>query len=197
MNIRPVTLEGRFVRLEPLRREHTDRLIEIGVGFGIFRWYPMAVDNAEDMRRYVAYSLGEAERGALVPFVTVERASNQIVGATNFMAIDRPNRRLEIGGTWLGVPWQRTPCNTEAKYLQLTHCFEDLGCVRVEFKTDSLNQASRAALARIGAVEEGTLRNHMICPGNRLRHSVYFSILDSEWPAVKQGLEKRLQSSPS
>ncbi len=193
MDIRPVTLEGRFVRLEPMRPEHAERLIEIGVGFDLFRWYPFAIDTPEEMRAYVARSLKEAERGVMLPFVTIERASNQIVGSTSYLAIDRANRRLEIGSTWLGTAWQRTPCNTEAKLLQLTHCFETLGCIRVEFKTDSLNQRSRAALQRIGAVEEGTFRNHMICPGNRLRHSVYFSILDSEWEHVKQRLARMLE----
>lgn len=192
MNIQPTTLEGRFVRLEPMSLEHYDALAAIGLGHDIFRWYPYAVDTKDDMLAYVRSSLAGREAGTALPFTTIERATGQVVGSTSYLAIDRRNRRLEIGSTWLGVPWQRSVCNTEAKYLQLTHCFEELGCVRVEFKTDSLNTRSRAALLRIGAVEEGTFRNHMICPGNRLRHSVYFSIIDSEWPAVKQRLEERL-----
>jgi RimJ/RimL family protein N-acetyltransferase len=192
MDVQPTTLEGRFVRLRPMSLEDGDAFAAIGLGHDIFRWYPFAVDTKEDMLTYVRGSLAAQAAGASLPFTTIDRATGQVVGSTSFLAIDRGNRRLEIGATWLGVPWQRSACNTEAKYLQLRHCFEDLGCVRVEFKTDSLNAPSRAALLRIGAVEEGTFRNHMICPGDRLRHSVYFSIIDSEWPAVKRRLEEKL-----
>ncbi len=108
------------------------------------------------------------------------------------MNIDGPNRRVEIGATWIAKPWQRTAINTEAKYLMLRHAFETLGCIRVELKTDALNQKSRDAILRIGAKEEGTLRQHMITSTGRLRDSVYFSILDSEWPKVKADLEARL-----
>ena len=189
----PVTLEGRYVWLEPMRPEHDDAFIAIGLGHDIFRWSPIALDSADDMRTYVRTALDGQAQGTVVAFTTIEKTTGQVIGSTRFLSIDRTNHRLEIGATWLGVPWQRSACNTEAKYLQLRHCFEDLGCVRVEFKTDSLNAPSRAALARIGAVEEGTFRNHMICPGGRLRHSVYFSVIDSEWPRVKQLLEQRLR----
>jgi RimJ/RimL family protein N-acetyltransferase len=192
MDIRPVTLEGRFVRLEPMQLEHCDGLADIGLGDDIFRWFPYAVETKADMLAVVRSSLAGRDAGTWLPFTTIERATGKIAGSTSFLAIDRGNRRLEIGATWLGVAWQRTPCNSEAKYLQLRHCFEDLGCVRVEFKTDLLNTRSRAALQRIGAIEEGTFRNHMICPGGRLRHSVYFSVIDSEWPQVKRRLEDML-----
>ena len=192
MNIQPVTLEGRFVRLVPLSLEHYDAFAEIGLGHDIFRWFPFAVDNKDEMLSYVRGMLAMRDAGISLPFTTIERASGRIVGSTSYLVIDRANRRLEIGSTWLAPPWQRSACNTEAKYLQLRHCFEELGCIRVEFKTDSLNAKSRAALLRIGAVEEGTFRNHMICPGNRLRHSVYFSIIDTEWPKVKEALEQKL-----
>jgi len=192
MDIQPVTLEGRFVRLEPMRLEHFEAFAEIGLGNDIFRWYPFAVDTRDEMLAYVRSSLAGRDAGAALPFTTIERATGRIAGSTSYLAIDRGHRRLEIGSTWLGVPWQRSPCNSEAKYLQLRHCFEELGCNRVEFKTDALNTRSRAALLRIGAVEEGTFRNHMVCPGGRLRHSVYFSIIVSEWPAVKQRLEQML-----
>jgi RimJ/RimL family protein N-acetyltransferase len=109
------------------------------------------------------------------------------------MSIDPPNRRLEIGSTWIAPKWQRTAINTEAKLLMLTYAFEELKSIRVEFKTDSLNTQSRTAIARLGAVEEGTFRNHMVTQGGRLRHSVYFSIIDSEWPAVKSRLETALK----
>ena len=197
MHVSPVILEGRMVRLEPMRMEHYDALAAIGLGHDIFRWYPFAVDTEADMLAYVRNCLAAQAAGTLVPFTTIERATRQVVGSTSFLNIDRANRHLEIGGTWLGVPWQRTACNTEAKYLQLRHCFEELGCIRVEFKTDSNNIRSQEALRRIGAVEEGTFRNHMICPGNRLRHSVYFSVIDAEWPAVKERLEGMLERSRS
>ena len=195
MNPQPVALEGRVVRLEPLRPEHTEAFIEIGLGHDIFRWFPYAVDTADDMRKVVRTLLADHAAGRVVPFATIEQTTGRVVGSTSFLNIDRSHRRLEIGATWLGLPWQRTACNTEAKYLQLRHCFEALGCVRVEFKTDALNQRSRAALQRIGAVEEGIFRNHMICPGGRLRHSVYFSVIDSEWPAVQRRLEGMLRTT--
>lgn len=178
--------------MEPLRLEHVEDLAAIGVGHDIFRWFPFAVDTKEDMLTYVRTGLAAQEAGTALPFVTIELASGRIAGATSLLAIERTHRRLEIGATWLGEAFQRTACNTEAKFLQLRHCFEDLGCVRVEFKTDALNAPSRAALARIGAVEEGTFRNHLICPGGRLRHSVYYSIIDSEWPAIKHHLQQLL-----
>jgi RimJ/RimL family protein N-acetyltransferase len=189
----PVTLEGRYIRLVPLRAEHVSAFIAIGLGHDIFRWFPWAVETPAEMRAFIAYLLDAQAKGVAVPFTTVEKASGAIVGSTSFLAIDRANHRLEIGATWLGVPWQRSACNTEAKLVQLRHCFEDLGCVRVEFKTDGFNQRSRAALKRIGAVEEGTFRQHMVCPGGRLRDSVYFSVIDSEWPQVQQRLSQLLR----
>ena len=192
---RPVTLAGRFVRLEPMREEHLERLVEIGVGRDIFRWFPFAVETPEEMASYVAMAMAGMRAGVAIPFVTVLRATGEVVGSTTFLNIDRANRRLEIGATWLGVPWQRTACNTEAKYLQLRHCFEELGCARVEFKTDALNARSRAALLRIGAIEEGTLRSHMVCPGGRMRDSVYFSVIEPEWAAVRRGLEAKLAAA--
>ena len=129
----------------------------------------------------------------MLVWVTVSREIGEPVGATGYLNIDRHNRGLEIGGTWITPQWQRTACNTEAKYLQLRNAFETLGCIRVEFKTASLNAKSRAALLRIGAVEEGTMRNHIIMPDGRLRHSVYFSVIESKWPAVKARLEGMLE----
>ena len=115
------------------------------------------------------------------------------MGSTRFAAIDRVNRRVEIGWTWVAAPWQRTVVNTEAKYLMLRHAFEELGCIRVELKTNSLNTRSRNAMVRIGAKEEGVLRNHMINEDGSLRHTVYYSIIDAEWPEVKARLEEKLQ----
>lgn len=180
-----------------MRADHADAFIEIGLGHDIFRWFPYAVETPADMRRFVDAALDAQAKGLAVPFTTIEKASGRVVGSTSFLNIDRANGRLEIGATWLGVRWQRTACNTEAKLLQLRHCFEELGCVRVEFKTDSLNERSRAALRRLGAVEEGTLRHHMICPGGRLRDSVYFSVLDSEWLQVKARLKEKIRRTDS
>jgi RimJ/RimL family protein N-acetyltransferase len=194
MNVRPVTLEGRYVRLEPLGPEHVDALVKLAAGKGIFRYFPIQIDTADEVRGYLDYCRATMSSGQGVTFATVSLAEERPVGTTSFLAIDPANRRLEIGGTWIASEWQRTACNTEAKYLQMRHAFEELGCVRVEFKTDSLNERSRAALLRIGAVQEGTLRNHMIVqPSGRNRHSVYFSVIDSEWPSVKAGLEVKLQ----
>lgn len=194
MDPQPVTLAGRYVRLEPLGPQHFDALVEVGAGRGIFQYFPIQVESPEEVRGYLAYCVQQMEVGLGVTFATVSLADSRPVGGTSFLAIDRANRRLEIGGTWISPDWQRTACNTEAKYLQLRHCFEELGAVRVEFKTDSLNEKSRGALARIGAVEEGTFRNHMIVqPSGRHRHSVYFSVIDSEWPDVKVRLESMLR----
>jgi len=189
---RPITLTGRFVRLEPLSETHVEALVEVAANKGIFRYFPMQIDTADEVRAYLGHCLAGLKFGDTITFATISLAEDRPVGTTTFLAIDRANRRLEIGGTWLAPDWQRTACNTEAKYLQMRHAFEDLGAVRVEFKTDSLNERSRAALTRIGAVEEGTMRNHIIVPGPRHRHSVYFSVIDSEWPSVKARLEEML-----
>lgn len=193
IDAQPVTLEGRYVRLVPLRLEHVSAFAAIGLGHDIFRWFPWSIETPAEMKTFVAYLLDSQKQGIAIPFTTIEKSSGLIVGSTSFLAIDRANHRLEIGATWLGPQWQRTACNSEAKLLQLQHCFETLGCIRVEFKTDSHNVRSRAALTRIGATEEGTFRNHMICPGGRVRHSVYFSVIDSEWPQVKQRLTDGLR----
>lgn len=192
MQVGPVTLIGRHVRLEPLSPSHYERLVAIGAGQGIFRWFPYEIEAAENLTLYLHGCQAAMQAGTLIAFATIEQAADSAIGATCFLNIDAAHRRLEIGGTWIAPPWQRTAANTEAKYLQLRHAFEILGAVRVEFKTDALNERSQAALARIGAVREGTLRSHMICPGERLRDSVYFSVIASEWPAVKQRLERRL-----
>lgn len=193
MNPQPVTLTGKYVRLEPLGPQHLDALVEAGSGRGIFRFFPIRIESPDEVRAYLEYCMQQMASGDGVTFATVSLAAGRPVGGTSFLNIDRANRRLEIGGTWISPDWQRTACNTEAKYLQLRHCFEELACVRVEFKTDSLNERSRAALARIGAFEEGTMRNHMIVqPSGRYRHSVYFSVIESEWPAVKALLEAKL-----
>jgi len=158
----------------------------------IFRWIPYRLESLDDFRKFNQQVLAEQQRGMSVPFATFERDTNQIVGTTRFMNMDLANRKVEIGSTWIAPPWQRTVVNTEAKYLMLRHAFEAWKCLRVELKTDALNQRSRRAILRLGAKEEGTLRKHMLTWDGRQRDSVYFSILDTEWPEVKARLEQRL-----
>lgn len=190
----PITLEGAAVRLEPISRGHAELFWQIAKNDLdiIFRWIPYSMKTPEDFQRLVEKALSEQERGESVVFATVERASGRVIGSTRFMNIDRGNRRVEIGSTWIAPAWQRTAINTEAKYLMLRHAFEVWGCVRVELKTDALNDRSRNAILRIGAKEEGTLRRHVVTWTGRIRDSIYFSILDLEWPAVRQKLEERI-----
>ena len=187
----PITLEGSVVRLEPLRRDHAELFWEAAKDDldDIFQWIPYRMKSKEDFRLVVGKAFAEQQRGESVVFATVERSSGKVIGSTRFMNIDRANRRVEIGSTWIAPAWQRTAVNTEAKYLMLRHAFEVWKCFRVELKTDALNQKSRNAILRIGAKEEGTLRRHVITWTGRVRDSVYFSILDSEWPEVKEKLQ--------
>jgi len=193
----PVTLEGSFVRLEPVRRDHAELFWDAAKNSleDIFRWIPYAMKTREDFRTLIDKAFAEQERGESVVFATVERSSGRVVGSTRFMNIDCANRRVEIGSTWIAPAWQRTAVNTEAKYLMLRHAFEVWGCIRVELKTDALNQKSRTAILGIGAKEEGTLRRHLVTWTGRVRDTVYFSILDNEWPGVKAALESRLAAS--
>lgn len=194
MNIRPETLEGEFVRLEPLRFEHLPDLCEIGVDESIWLWTANVIENENDMRRYIETALEEFIRKVSLPFVTIEKGSNKIVGSTRFGNIDVKNRRAEIGWTWINPTWQRTFINTEAKFLMLAHAFETWNCVRVELKTDVLNEKSRNAIRRLGAIEEGILRRNAITDTGRIRDTVYYSILDSEWRGVKAHLENKLKN---
>jgi RimJ/RimL family protein N-acetyltransferase len=197
MIVTPVTLEGRHVRLEPLAKGHLAGLARVGLDKELWRWIPTPVRTQEDMAAYIETALQEQERGVALPFAILEKATGRAIGSTRYGNIDRVHHRVEIGWTWVARDWQRTAMNTEAKYLLLKHAFETLGCLRVELKTDSLNEQSRAAILRIGAKEEGIFRNHMITASGRIRHSVYFSIIDSEWPAVKARLETMLNSRVS
>jgi RimJ/RimL family protein N-acetyltransferase len=159
----------------------------------IWQWWRVPPpDDAAGMATLVAADLAQAAAGTLVPFVQVEAATGRAVGRTNYMDISARDRGLEIGGTWVGRPWQRTGINTEAKYLLLCHAFEDLGAVRVQLKTDRRNRQSQAAIERLGAVREGVLRRHMIVRDGHVRDTVMYSILDHEWPAVKARLEALL-----
>jgi RimJ/RimL family protein N-acetyltransferase len=194
-----VTLEGSFVRLEPVRREHAHLFWEVAKNDleDIFRWIPYSMKTPDDFQKLIDKAFEEQARGESIVFATVERSSGRAIGSTRFMNIDRANRRVEIGSTWIAPPWQRTAVNTEAKYLMLRHAFEVWKCFRVELKTDALNEKSRNAIFRIGAKEEGTLRRHVITWTGRVRDSVYFSILDDEWPAVNAKLEAKLAATLS
>src|SRR6267142_2031422 len=194
MNVAPVILEGSHVRLEPLAKAHLAGLVLVGLDEELWRGIPAPVRTTEEMGAYIDTALEEQKRGVSLPFALIEKATGRAIGSTRYGSIDRTHRRAEIGWTWVAREWQRTAVNTEAKYLLLRHAFETLGCIRVELKTDSLNEKSRAAILRIGAREEGTFRNHMITANGRIRHTVYFSILDSEWPDVKIRLESKLHS---
>ena len=201
MSANPVTsiftLEGTHVRLEPLRSEHADMLWEIAKEHreDLFRWIPYRLESLDDFRHFNRHVLDEQQRGLTVPFATYERKTGHIAGTTRYMNIDMANRKVEIGSTWIAPRWQRTAVNTEAKYLMLQHAFETWKCLRVELKTDSLNQRSRDAILRLGAKEEGTLRKHMLTWNGRQRDSVYFSILDTEWPQVKAQLESKMKKN--
>lgn len=192
IRVEPVVLEGEHVRLEPLSLAHLQGLCDIGIVEELWRWIPVPVATPEQMKAYIDLALTERANGMSMPFAQIERASGRVIGSTRYMNIEKAHRRLEIGSTWIAPAWQRSAINTEAKYLLLRHAFEDLGCMRVELKTDSLNEKSRAAILRIGAKQEGIFRNHMITSTGRVRHTVYFSVIDSEWPGVKAELERRL-----
>jgi RimJ/RimL family protein N-acetyltransferase len=194
MKIDPVTLEGEFVRLEPMRIEHIEPLYTAGADESLWRWTTNFVTDISDMRTYVETALEDFERRFALPFVTIDKAENVIVGSTRLGNIDTKNRRAEIGWTWINPNWQRTFINSEAKLLMLTHAFETWNCVRVELKTDVFNEKSRNAIQRIGAKEEGILRRHMLTYSGRFRDSVYFSIIDSEWQDVKENLSAKLRS---
>ncbi len=190
--LQPIPLVGRHVRLEPLTREHHGALCEVGLAEQLWRWTPLQVHSAGDMLVYIETTLRAQDKELEMPFATVDAASGKVIGSTRFMNIEGTHRRLEIGSTWIAPAWQRTAINTEAKYLMLCHAFGPLACHRVEFKTDSLNQKSRDAILRIGAKQEGIFRNHMITASGRVRDTVWFSIIESEWPQIKLELERKL-----
>jgi RimJ/RimL family protein N-acetyltransferase len=192
----PVTLQGSVVRLEPMLSSHADLFWEAAgdAAEEIFRWFPYRLQSRADFEVYVNRILADQGRGVSLPFATVDQKSGAIIGGTCFLARDANNRRVEIGSTWLVPAWQRTAANTEAKLLMLGYAFETWKCIRVELKTDARNQRSQKAMLRLGAKEEGTLRQHVICWDGHLRDTVYFSVLDSEWPTVKDNLISRLAS---
>ena len=192
MGLTPLVLDGTAVRLEPLGLHHLDGLTEVGLDPTLWTTTTTRVTSREEMRSYVMEALAEQAAGTALPFATVERASGIVVGSTRFANAAPEHRRVEIGWTWIAPRWQRTVVNTEAKYLMLRHAFDVMGMRRVELKTSTTNAASRNAMLRIGATEEGILRQHMLRWDGSSRDSVYFSVLDGEWPVVKRRLETML-----
>lgn len=188
----PFSLAGRFIRLAPLRIDDLDGLCAIGLEPLLWQSTTIQVVTRSDMEAYVRSALDAQDRGTAMPFAIYEQSTDKLIGSTRFHSIDIGHRHLEIGFTWLGLPWQRTSANTEVKYLMLRHAFESMGCIRVEFRADTENEKSRRALKRIGASEEGTLRQFRISPHRGIRDMVVYSILREEWPQVKSGLESKL-----
>ena len=187
-----MTLENDHVRLEPLQREHALALGDVGAEPSIWTWFYTAPTTPTLMHEWVDSLIALRDGGRHLPFAIVERGGDRVVGSTSLGNLALEHRRLEIGWTWVAPAWQRTAVNTAAKRLLLGHAFDDLGCERVEFKTDAANERSRAAILRLGAIEEGTLRHHMRRPDGTWRDSVYFSLLADEWPAVRERLDVRL-----
>ena len=187
-DVRPIVLEGRHVRLEPLALDHADPLAEAGADPAIFRWFAGRPGPPGGFRAWIEQALDELARGVSLPFATTDARTGRVIGSTRFMNIVPTHLRVEIGSTWLAPDVQRTGANREAKFLMLRHAFETWHVRRVEFKTHALNVQSRTALARLGAVEEGTLRKHIVMDDGSPRDSVYFSVIDDEWPALKARL---------
>ena len=193
MELVQTPLEGRHVRLEPLDfQKHWDGLLAIAMEPALWRYTTAKIRTAGDLERYLNEALAERDAGRAMPYATVHRASGQIAGCTRFGNIERRHRRVEIGWTWVGEHYQRTGVNTEAKYLMFRAAFEDWGFRRVELKTASVNEKSKSAMRRLGLIEEGTLRKHMLNDDGGSRDTVYFSVVDDEWPAMKARLEGML-----
>ena len=190
--LEPVTLEGSIVRLEPLSLDHVPALAEVALDPAIWRWTIARPTTEAELRTWAEAAIAGREAGTELPFATIDIATGRPIGSSRYMNIALDHRRLEIGWTWVAPAFQRTGANREAKLLMLGHAFDTLGCRRVEFKTDSLNEPSRTALLGIGATFEGIFRNHMVMPEGRMRHSAYYSVIDGEWPAVRAGLERSL-----
>jgi RimJ/RimL family protein N-acetyltransferase len=193
MNIQPVVLTGHYVQLEPLSEEHIPDLTVAGQDESIWQYMLYGtIMTEEGMRAWVRDILNRQARGTDLPFAVIHLESRRAIGGTRFMDIRPQHRGVEIGGTWYATEYQRTVVNTECKYLLLCHAFDVWQCIRIQFKTDVRNERSQRALERIGAMREGILRNHMVLRDGTIRDSVYYSILDSEWPFVKRGLEEKL-----
>ncbi|MDE2996733.1 MAG: GNAT family protein [Bacteroidota bacterium] len=190
--LKPVTLSGHVVRLVPLSMGHLDAFCDVGLKPSIWAHNAWPVRSRADMQAYIQKALDAQAAGHMLPFATTLSDTGEVVGSTRFGAIDLVNRRMEIGWTWITPAWQRTAINTEAKLLMLRYAFDEIGCQRVEWKTDALNEHSRNAILRLGAQFEGMLRSHMIREDGSWRDTVYYSVLKEEWPAVEAGLIRKL-----
>lgn len=192
IDVQPIVLEGTHVRLDPLEARHLDGIIAAGADEAIWQWMPLMPRTHEEYEHWMAQAFAQKAAGTQLPFATIDVASGEVIGSTRLMAISANDSRVEIGWTWLTPRVQRSVVNTECKYSLLTHCFETLGCMRVELKTDSRNMKSRDAILRIGATEEGTFRKHQRAQSGVQRDTVWYSILFDEWPAAKRRLEQML-----
>jgi RimJ/RimL family protein N-acetyltransferase len=197
MEIAPVTLEGQYTRLEPLSLAHQEALNQAAADGELWNSIVTVVPARATMTEYLEEALTAQAQGSELPFVIVQKTTDRVVGTTRFYYIQPAQKSAAIGYTWIAASAQRTAVNTEAKLLLLTHAFEHWRCNRIELITDVLNQQSRAAILRLGAKEEGTLRNHLIMPNGRVRDSVCFSIIIEEWPEVKAGLLNKLKQKLS
>jgi RimJ/RimL family protein N-acetyltransferase len=193
LKVAPVTLTGRFIRLEPLTRGHIGALDRVAYSPSIWTWMPRSLTDRAGLEAWVDEALATQAAGTALPFATVLRSENLVVGSTRYLNISARDGRVEIGGTWIAPEHQRSVVNTEAKLLMLTHAFETLGATRVEFKTHAKNEKSRRAIERVGGVFEGLHRKHMLHQDGSRRDSAWYSILDDEWPAVKVRLEAMIQ----
>lgn len=192
-NLEKCSLKGHFIDLVPLSIDHVDKLWDALQYSEVWKFKPNPKMNKVDFRKDIEHALELESKGEVQAFTTLEKANNTIVGTTRFGNIDKINKRAEIGWTSVTPKYQKTPVNTEAKYLMLNFSFENLGFNRVEFKTDKINTKSREAILRLGAKEEGILRKHVICTDGRVRDTVYYSIIDQEWPEIKLNLQKKLE----
>ncbi|TAL62281.1 MAG: N-acetyltransferase [Legionella sp.] len=185
----PIILKGEFCSLVPLTLDHHDELVESAHDGELWRLWYTFVPKPELMKEQIRIRLQMQAEGSMIPFAVIANDTGKAIGTTNFMNIDSTNRRIEIGGTWYRKSSQRTAINTECKQLLLTHAFEIMDCIAVEFRTHAFNQPSRSGIERLGAKLDGILRNHMIMPNGTLRDTYVYSIIASEWPAVKTHLE--------
>ena len=192
MGIESVTLEGRFVRLEPLSKVHIEGLCQAVLDGELWKLLVALVPHPDNIDEYLSDAHNAYKAGSGLTFATIDKATNRVAGSTRFLKADLPNKRIEIGFTFLGKTWRKTRINTESKFLMLSYAFETMGLNRVEFRTDYLNSTSRRAIVRLGAKEEGLLRNHMVMPNGRVRDSVIYSVIRNEWPGVKQHLSSKL-----
>ncbi|HEF4758169.1 TPA: GNAT family N-acetyltransferase [Pseudomonas putida] len=186
------TLQGSRISLRPLQYADADALVHAAADGELWNLTVTVVPSSTTVDAYLKKALDGRDAGTVMPFVIVLKDTGEVIGSTRLWKIDRINRKLEIGSSWISARWQKTFVNTEAKYLLLRHAFEVLDCVRVQFTTDENNQASRKAILRLGAQQEGIVRHERIMPDGRKRNSVRFSIIDEEWPQVRQDLEQKL-----